>query len=311
MKNITRTIVFVALLLGITSCYEGYVHNFEEPSMGFAMEKSVRTVISDREPVVYIGVSIGGKREVDMGDWAKFVIDPSLLNGADGNPIAGKAVLPSAYYTLGDSEYMRVRKDNLPVADVKVTLTDAFFADPLSLTDYYVLPFRMTENSIGTIREGGEYTLPVFKYISNYAGTYYRVGTVTEVDASGTAVAPAVSYGDTWDIIKSPTLDLVTQAPHVVVRPGLGSEASSVGSLVLTVSGTNVTAEGVEGKAAISGFSGTYKKEGDYYFPAQMDTKAPQFELQYTYANSGKYYKVEEKLVLRQDPARDFRATSW
>ena len=311
MKIIIRTLIFAVLLAGFSSCYDGYVQDFEEPSMGFAMEKSVRTVISDREPVVYIGVAIGGKRAVDMGDWAKFVIDPNLLKGEDGNPIAGKALLPSNYYTLGDKEYMRVRKDNLPVADVKVTLTDAFFADPLSLTDYYVLPFRMTENSIGAIREGAEYTLPVFKYISNYAGTYYRIGSVTEVDASGAAVGAVTGYGDSWDIIKSPTVDFATNAPHVVVRPGLGNDGSSVGSLVLTVDGTSVSAEGVEGKAVVSGFKGTYKQEGDYVFPAQMSTKAPQFELEYTYATSDKLFKVEEKLVLRQDPELDLRATSW
>ena len=75
--------------------------------------------------------------------------------------------------------------------------------------------------------------------------------------------------------------------------------------------GTSVSAEGVEGKAVVSGFKGTYKQEGDYVFPAQMSTKAPQFELEYTYATSDKLFKVEEKLVLRQDPELDLRATSW
>ena len=311
MKNIFRTILFATLLLGLSSCYDGYVQDYEEPSMGFAMEKSVRTVISDRDAVVYIGVAIGGKREVDMNDWAKFVIDESLLEGT------GKELLPPSYYELGDPEMMRVRKNNLPVADVKVTLTSAFFADPLSLTEHYVLPFRMVDNSLmtegyqGGIREGAEYTLPVFKYISNYAGTYFRMGKVTEIDESGNAVGNATTYGDTWDIIKSPTVDFTTNAPHVVVRPGLGADASSVGSLVLTIEGASVTASGVEGKAAVTGFSGTYTTEGEYVFPGQMDTKAPQFDLKYTYAKSGKNYKVEEKLVLRQDPQLDFRATAW
>ncbi|MBR4755932.1 MAG: DUF1735 domain-containing protein [Bacteroidales bacterium] len=305
MKNLFRTILFAAFVLGVSSCYEDYVQDYEEPNMGFAMEKSIRTVISDRDPVVYVGVSIGGKREVDMNDWARFVIDESLLEGT------GKVLLPSEYYVLGDSEYMRVRKDNLPVADVKITLTDAFFADPHSLENYYVLPFRMTENSIGAIRGGGEYTLPVFKYISNYAGTYYRMGTVTELDESGASVGSAIHFGDTWDITTSPVVTFKTNAPHVVVCPGLGKEAESVGSLVLTIEGTSVSADGLAGKASITGFSGTYRKEGEYYFPATMSVKAPQFNLSYTYSSAGKSYKVEEKLVLRQDPQYDLRAESW
>ena len=305
MKHLFRAIVIAGILLGFTSCYEDYVQDYEKPNMGFAITNSVRTVVSGREAVVYVGVSIGGKRAVDMGDWAKFVIDESLVEGT------GKTLLPSSYYQLGDGEYMRVRKDNLPVADVKVTLTDAFFEDPHSLENYYVLPFRMTENSIGAIREGGEYTIPVFKYISNYSGTYYRMGSVTEVDASGAPIGDVTHFGDTWDITKSPTVSFKTQAPQVVVCPGLGRDAESVGSLVLTIEGTSVTAEGVAGKAAISGFTGVYKVEGEYHFPAAMDVKAPQFDLQYVYSSAGKSYKVEEKLVLRQDPLYDLRVETW
>ena len=305
MKDLFKIIIIAGSLLGLTSCYEDYVQDYEKPNMGFTITNSVRTVISGREAVVYVGVSIGGKRAVDMDDWAKFVIDESLVEGT------GKTLLPSSYYQLGDGEYMRVRKDNLPVADVKVTLTEAFFADPHSLENYYVLPFRMTENSIGAIREGGEYTIPVFKYISNYAGTYYRMGSVTEVDESGTAVGSASYYGDTWDFTKSPVVTFKTQAPCVVVCPGLGKDAESVGSLVLTIDGTTVGAESVAGKATVSGFSGAYTAEGEYYYPAAMDTKAPQFDLQYSYTNAGKTYKVAEKLVLRQDPQYDLRAESW
>lgn len=305
MKDLFKIIIIAGSLLGLTSCYEDYVQDYEKPNMGFTITNSVRTVISGREAVVYVGVSIGGKRAVDMDDWAKFVIDESLVEGT------GKTLLPSSYYQLGDGEYMRVRKDNLPVADVKVTLTEAFFADPHSLENYYVLPFRMTENSIGAIREGGEYTIPVFKYISNYAGTYYRMGSVTELDESGASVGSAIHFGDTWDITTSPVVTFKTNAPHVVVCPGLGKEAESVGSLVLTIEGTSVSADGLAGKASITGFSGTYRKEGEYYFPAAMSVKAPQFNLSYTYSSAGKSYKVEEKLVLRQDPQYDLRAESW
>lgn len=45
------------------------------------MANPLRTVIADRDMPIYIGVSIGGKREVDMSDWAKFEIDPSLVEG--------------------------------------------------------------------------------------------------------------------------------------------------------------------------------------------------------------------------------------
>lgn len=299
-------LLFIAVLLGFSSCYEDYVSDYETPNMGFAVAKPLRTVIADRDMPIYIGVSIGGKREVDMSDWAKFEIDPALVEGT------GKVLLPSTHYTLSDDEYFRVRKSNLPVADVRIDFTEAFYNDPLSLKEHYVLPFRMTENSLGALREGAETTVAIIKYISTYAGTYYRMGEVTEVDASGAAVGAPVSYGDTHDIIKCGTVTFKSLAPRQVVCPGVGNEKEGTGSVTLTMDADkNVTLTGVDGKAAISKASGSYKTEGDYDYVADAGTRAPQFNLDYTYEKGGKYYHVAEKLVLRQDPLYDLRVETW
>ena len=123
--------------------------------MGFAVAKPLRTVISDRGMNIYVGVAIGGKREIDMNDWAKFTIDPSLLEGT------GKTLLPANYYTLADPEYFRVRKSNSPVADVGITFTNLFYEDSRCLTDYYALPFRMTENSMKLYAKEQRLVLPL------------------------------------------------------------------------------------------------------------------------------------------------------
>ena len=69
--------------------------------------------------------------------------------------------------------------------------------------------------------------------------------------------------------------------------------------------------EGVSGKAAITNATGTYQTEGDYDYVAKAGTRAPQFDLEYTYENGGKYYHAVEKLVLRQDPLYDLRVETW
>lgn len=299
-------ILLVFLLLGVTSCYDDYVSDYEKPNMGFSVGKPLRTVIANRDMPIYVGVSIGGKREIDLSDWAKFVIDPTLVEGT------GKVLLPSNYYTLSDSEYFRVRKSNLPVADVRIDFTDAFYNDPLSLKNHYVLPFRMTENSLGINRDGAETTIAIIKYISTYAGTYYRMGQVTEVDASGTALGSPVGYGDTHDIINCGTAVFSSLAPRIVVCPGIGNEKEAVGSLTLTMDAQKkVIVSGVDGKAVVSSASGGYRSEGDYEYVANAGTRAPQFDLEYTYEKSGKYYRVAEKLVLRQDPLNDLRVETW
>lgn len=306
MKLVKFLFVSFVVLVSFTSCYDEYTNDYETPNMGFAVANPLRTVIADRDMPIYIGVSIGGKREVDMSDWAKFEIDPSLVEET------GKVLLPSNYYTLSDQEYFRVRKSNLPVADVRIDFTEAFYNDPLCLEAHYVLPFRMTENSLVALREGAETTVAVIKYISTYAGTYYRMGKVTEVDASGIAIGQPVSYGDTYDIINCSTVAFNSKAPRIVVCPGVGNEKEGVGSVTLSMDADkNVSVTGVDGKAAISNASGSYKIEGDYEYVADVTKRAPQFDLEYTYEKAGKYYHVVEKLVLRQDPLYDLRVETW
>ena len=165
---------------------------------------------------------------------------------------------------------------------------------------------------MNALREGAETCVAVIKYISTYAGTYYRMGSVTEVDAGGNPVGEPVSYGNTKDIIKCSTTTFKTTAPSVVVCPGVGNKLEAVGSLTLTMDANkNVTVEGVSGKAAITNATGTYQTEGDYDYVAKTGTRAPQFDLEYTYENGGKFYHVVEKLVLRQDPLYDLRVETW
>ena len=104
MKSAKLLLSALLLLVGITACYDDYTHDYEGAIIwGFAVAKPLRTVISDRDMNIYVGVAIGGKREIDMNDWAKFTIDPSLLKGT------GKTLLPANYYT-----HWRIR--NLPGA---------------------------------------------------------------------------------------------------------------------------------------------------------------------------------------------------
>ena len=93
MKLVKFLFVSFVVLVSFTSCYDEYTNDYETPNMGFAVANPLRTVIADRDMPIYIGVSIGGKREVDMSDWAKFEIDPSLVEET------GKVLLPSNYYT--------------------------------------------------------------------------------------------------------------------------------------------------------------------------------------------------------------------
>ena len=303
-----RTIIIAALLflagLGSVSCYEDFIKDYDQPNMGFALQRQVRTVIESKNSI-FVGVSIGGKREVDLNDWATFEIDESLLEGT------GKKLLPADYYSLADPNTFRVRRTGMAVADVQITFTDAFYADPASLNGSYAIPFRITgvsipasrdstgyTNPVGAVRAGAETTIVAVKYINEYSGTWYKMGEMTEVDASGNALGEKKTYGDRRDIINSPTTSLTTTGRYELKRVGIADTATGNMSLSFMSPGNDESLLNVSG-SGISNASAKIMRKGDYTFYSGTEP-SPQIELEYVYETGGKRWKVNETLVLRK-----------
>lgn len=158
-----------------------------------------------------------------LGDLATFKIDPTLLDG-----VAGKKLMPGNYYVLGDPTTMRVRQASIAVADVRISFTDNFYADPLSLTDTYVIPFRIIETSCDVVPEGRNFTLVCVNYVSSFSGTYYVRGKKVQVaDAGGTATdAVPVEYYDK-DISKNFTRSVVSLGLNDLRRTGIAETNAS------------------------------------------------------------------------------------
>ncbi len=310
-KNILSFALLLLLAGSAVSCYEEFITDATHPNMGFALRRQVRTVIESKNSI-YVGVAIGGKREVDLSDWAKFEIDETLLSTTN------RTLLPSNYYKLADPETFRVRRTGMAVADVEITFTDDFYADPVSLTGDYILPFRLTSVSIpsvpdstgyfnpnGAIRQNAETALVAIKYINEYSGTWYKMGTVTETDASGNAIGAEVAYGDTRDIINCQTVELTTTGRHSLSRSGLANTVSGSMQLVIDRPGEDVSSLTVSGEG-ISDATATLRRTGKYTFYSGTEP-CPEIELTYRWTNGDKYYKVSELLVLRMWAERTLR----
>jgi hypothetical protein len=110
---------------------------------------------------------------------------------------AGDLVLPmpASYYTLDASNQIVIKPGEMS-GGIPVHLTDAFFADPLSLKNTYVIPLKMTDvvnadsiligNTIMTnpnpliasnwVTRPKNYVLYAVKYINAWHGNYLRRG---------------------------------------------------------------------------------------------------------------------------------------
>jgi len=294
-------IIFVLFLaIGMTSCYGDYIVDNDFSSTGFVLAHPLRTVIADRDMEIYVGVAIGGKRAVDMKDWATFEIYP------DSVP-TGYSLLPANYYTLSDPNTMRVRKSNLPVADVGIKFTEDFYNDTKAVGKYYVLPFRITGSSLDSIRDGADISVVAIKFISTFHGTYYLKGTIEEYDFATGAVNATTIY-DKNDLINNITCNLTTVSRNVLTRTIANSVSTSADKLQLTFEVNNSIEKtyNVLLQAASTTFT-LISGSATYY----GDKDQPEIELSYSYSKSGKYYRVKETMVLRQDPEYDLRVETW
>lgn len=318
MKRIFKILALAATAVMTASCYEDYVHDYDFPNMGFALPKQVRTVMSKTNRI-YVGVSIGGKRQVDMNDWAQFILDESLL---EGTPYK---MMPENYYRLANPTLFQVRKSNLQVADVEITFTNDFYADPDCLKATYALPFRLVGCSIdapdakgnvserGALREGAQTAVVAIKYSSSYSGTYYRLTTgVTEIDADGNAIGETEDLSNS-DFIKNPTVVLKSLGASTLSFEGLAG-GKTAGTMTLDIDPSKKLDEDaaveLTSTIVLENVSAKWVRKGEHPFFGG-DNIAPQFEIGYTYSDGGKTFRVEEKLVLRKWAEDELRVETF
>lgn len=287
----------------MTSCYEDFTNDYVYSSIGFAHEKPLRTVIADRKMTISVGAAIGGKREVDMNDWADFSIKPELLENT------GLQLLPESHYRLSDEKTFRVSKKSLAVADVEIEFTEDFYNDPNSVNLHYALPFQLEASSLDSILDNKKNSIVAIKYISAYHGVYYVKGAVTEINFYGETIGEPVKYINT-DLSKNIVRSVSTVSRNVVCRSGVANLPLDVPSekVLLTINDDNtVGVSTADGGIEIRNGSGTY----EYSYDDVNIVSNMEMNIKYEYSKDGKYYRVEETLIRRQDPYRDLGFEVW
>ena len=217
-------VVLGALTLTCVSCYNTE-HEFPDFEGGttayFAYQFPVRTLVLgndiydntlDNEHKCRIWSTMGGAYH-GRSATVDIVVDETLCDSLwfvddGGNPSTRVLPMPSSYYQLSSS-YIPYKSDTRGY--VEVQFTDAFFNDPKTIENTYVIPLLMTKATgidhilTGTPREGltparvntedwevlaKDYVLYCVKYMNPWQGRYIRRGfdQVTEDGAVSTII---------------------------------------------------------------------------------------------------------------------------
>lgn len=237
--------IFIALMIValFTSCKndEWEFPNYDYSTVYFAYQYPVRTITLgednlvntdlDNEHKCKIMATLAGVYSNDKDVKIDFVVDNSLtdhLSFEDGSVLLP---MPANYYTLSSNQIV-IPKGSI-TGGVIVQLTDAFFADPNSNQNTYVIPLVM-KNVAGadSILQGRpkvdnpdrlkgttdwevlpkDYILYAVKYINTWHANYLRRGTdiVTEDGGVAQTIARHAQYVEKDEVCRLSTFALNT-----------------------------------------------------------------------------------------------------
>ena len=191
-----------------TSCTSGDQDfpDYDYQTVYFAKQYPVRTVelgnddyvdlTLDNQHKINIKATMGGAYDNRRNITVNIAIDPSLCDGAKFKDTGEEVVvMPTSYYQLA-AQTITIPAGQIS-AGVEVQLTDAFFADPLSVTRHYVIPLRMVSaTGVDSVLSNKNYVLYAVKYINRYAANYVYAGTNNVLNMSTVDLnCVSLSYG--------------------------------------------------------------------------------------------------------------------
>jgi hypothetical protein len=222
-------------------------------------------------------------------------VDNTLPTNVKFGNAAGALVvpMPASYYELDPSNQIVIKSGEMSNG-IKVHLTDAFFADPLSLKNTYVIPLKMTKvvnaDSILSGRTSmtnpnpliasnwvtvpKNYTLYAVKYINPWHGNYLRRGKDV---ATGSGLDTTLTYHQKyveWDQVVSMSSLSMTAVKLSLTTRNKGSMTNSPYDLQLNVDNTGkitvTTVENTTPTYTVSG-TGNYVTDGDMWGGKKRD----------------------------------------
>lgn len=306
--------------------------NFTYTTVYFPYQSPVRTIELGKDYIVdnsgdnahdcLIEATMGGVYSNTKNVTITVAVDNTIPANIKFDNTNGAIVLPmpANYYTLDPSNQIVITAGDMS-AGIKVHLTDAFFADPLSLKDTYVIPLRMTKVvNADSILSGKttlaapspfiaanwvtvpkNYILFAVKYINSLHGNYLRRG---KDAATGSALDTTLIYHQPYveydQVVSMTGLSLTTTKLSLTTR-NKGNLTNIPYDLQLTMDNvgkiTVATVANTTPTYTVSG-TGEYVANGDMWGGIKRDVLHLSYQVNFT-GTTPTTHSFKDTIVLR------------
>jgi len=308
----TKLNILLGLIAVLSSCKNDkwYFPDNDTQTVYFAYQSPIRTItlgedifdtsLDNQHKFQIMGTTAGvydNNKDITIG----ITVDNALTQGLSfSSPYSGTVrPMPASYYKLASNQIV-IPKGSL-IGGVEVQLTDAFFADPLSVSTTYVIPVTMNNVDQGkTILEGKKYTLYAVRYINTWQGFYLRRGKDVIVGKNGNTtlnqtIVRHMQYVEKDEINKVNTRSL-TQAEFPITFKDAGGNNINRTLLLTFDPNGNCTISAADASFTASG-TGKFVKRGEKNSWGNTDRDA--LYLNYQIELSDRTVSAVDTLVMR------------
>jgi len=330
MKKIVYLLGLVAFLFGCEN-QDVEFDDFAYQTVYFPFQTPVRSIMLgdevigdnsiDLEHAFSIGASIGGMYSNTKDRVLTVQLAPELasnITDASGNALK---LLPTEYYTA------TFDKITIPAGSffgkMRVNLTDAFFADPLSIGLSYVVPVRITSAAGDSVLSGipsasvvspdprivsdwiitpKNYVLFGIKYINATHGVYLLRGKRTNTTNPLDVVTYSKRFIDDNDMTKLTTRSLTENyMPTVGGTNKQASNAKYIMKLTFNKDNKSVAVAQKDASSVVVNGTGKYYSKADSEAEGYNGKKHRTVYLDYTYVDGANTFHVNDSLVFVDD----------
>lgn len=321
--------------LGLVSALTGCLKNkdinhpdFDYQTVYFGSQFPIRTVelgedvfidnSLDNQHKVLLNATTGGVRENGKDIVVSFSVMPSLCDRLyfPAEKGSNKIIpLPSNYYQLASNQ-ITIRKGNF-TGGVEVQLTDAFFQDPLAISNNYALPVVLSDakgaDSIlrGTasvanpnraidanwVVKPRDFVFYSLKYVNVWHGNYLRRGTDVVTGSLNQTLTRHKQYVESDEVNKLSTVSLSKLNFPIVFKNASGNNVNCTLQLTFDASGNCTIASATTGVTA-SG-NGKFVSKGEKNSWGNKDRDALYLNYTVNIASQNMNVVTNDTLVMR------------